>query len=167
MAKFVFRSLAREHSDPEDFLASANEVVVGEISPAKFITMLYLTVDPRSGELACASAGHPPPRIVTAAGKVSALPAAGMALGIEPDQKYDEVRAQLEEGAAIVLYTDGLPETRRGDEQYGETRLDAILAATPGRTSAEIARAVVEDCRAFAGGDLGDDCAVVVIKRLP
>jgi serine phosphatase RsbU (regulator of sigma subunit) len=166
MAKFVFRSLAREHSDPEDFLAAANDVVVGEISPAKFITMLYLTVDPRSGELACASAGHPAPRVVTAAGQVSALPVAGMALGIESDQKYEEVRAQLEPGAAIVLYTDGLLETRRGAEQYGEDRLEATVAANAARASVEIARALVEDCRAFAQGDLGDDCAVVVIKRL-
>src|SRR5205085_11995510 len=64
MAKFVFRSLAREHPEPGDFLAAANEVVLGEIGAAKFITLLYLTVDPRSGEIACASAGHPPPRVL-------------------------------------------------------------------------------------------------------
>ncbi|MDX6465148.1 MAG: hypothetical protein QOI27_188, partial [Gaiellaceae bacterium] len=46
MAKFVFRSLAREHPEPSDFLAHANEVVVGEIAVGKFITMAYLTVDP-------------------------------------------------------------------------------------------------------------------------
>ena len=42
MAKFVFRSLAREHPEPGDFLQSANEVVVGEIAPGKFITLVYL-----------------------------------------------------------------------------------------------------------------------------
>src|SRR5207302_800719 len=52
MAKFVFRSLAREHSEPSDFLAHANEVVVGEIAVGKFITMAYLTVDP-GGEVLC------------------------------------------------------------------------------------------------------------------
>ena len=45
MAKFVFRSLAREHSDPGEFLARANDVVVDEIALGKFITMTYLTVD--------------------------------------------------------------------------------------------------------------------------
>ena len=39
MAKFVFRSLAREHSEPSEFLAHANDVVVGEIAVGKFITM--------------------------------------------------------------------------------------------------------------------------------
>src|SRR5439155_21956510 len=60
MAKFVFRSLPREHPEPGDFLAAANEVVPGEIGSAKFITLLYLTVDPRSGSISCSSAGHPP-----------------------------------------------------------------------------------------------------------
>ena len=49
MAKFVFRSLVREHPEPSDFLAAANEVVVGEIAPGKFITMLYLLIDPTTG----------------------------------------------------------------------------------------------------------------------
>ena len=47
MAKFVFRSLARDHPEPADFLAAVNDVIVDEIAPAKFITMAYLTVDPR------------------------------------------------------------------------------------------------------------------------
>src|SRR5207237_4616437 len=51
MAKFVFRSLAREHPEPAGFLAAANEVVVGEIAPGKFITMVYLAIDPVSGEV--------------------------------------------------------------------------------------------------------------------
>ena len=66
MAKFVFRSLAREHSEPSEFLAAANEIVLEEIGDGKFITMLYVTADGRAGEVACASAGHPSPRIVRA-----------------------------------------------------------------------------------------------------
>src|SRR5205085_11441259 len=53
MAKFVFRSLAREHSEPSEFLAAANEIVLEEIGDGKFITMLYVTADGREGELAC------------------------------------------------------------------------------------------------------------------
>jgi hypothetical protein len=49
MAKFVFRSLAREHSEPSEFLAAANEIVLEEIGDGKFITMLYVTADGRDG----------------------------------------------------------------------------------------------------------------------
>ena len=165
MAKFVFRSLAREHPEPGDFLAAANQVVVGEIAPSKFITMLYLTVDPATGAVACGCAGHPWPRLVTADGDVSALAASGLALGIDPGQSYDELREQLPVGGALVLYTDGVIEARRVGEPYGDERLDALLAAHASLPAAELARAVVDDCRAFTGGDLTDDCAVVVIRR--
>src|SRR5579862_3018368 len=56
MAKFVFRSLAREHPEPSDFLAAANEVIVDEIAPGKFITMTYVVVDGVAGTVAAASA---------------------------------------------------------------------------------------------------------------
>ena len=165
MAKFVFRSLAREHPEPADFLAAANDVVVGEVGASKFITMAYVVVDPASGEVACGCAGHPWPRLVTADGEVRSLGAGGLALGIEPGQSYEELRDKLPAGGALVVYTDGVIEARQGIEIYGEERLDALLASQAGLGAASLARAVVDDCRAFAGGDLADDCAVVVIRR--
>jgi serine phosphatase RsbU (regulator of sigma subunit) len=164
MAKYVFRSLAREHPEPAEFLAAANEIVLGEIAAGKFITLLYLTIDPASGELACASAGHPPPRLVGAGHAAEVLWARGLALGIEGDQRYEEARVQLAAGDAVVLYTDGLPEARRGGELYGEERLAASLATHAELSAGELAVALVEDCRAFAG-ELIDDCAVVVLKK--
>jgi serine phosphatase RsbU (regulator of sigma subunit) len=165
MAKFVFRSLAREHPEPGDFLAAANDVVVGEVASSKFITMLYVILDPAVGEVACACAGHPPPRIVEPGGNVRALEARGLVLGISAPQAYAEVREHLPLGAAVVLFTDGVIEARRGGHLYGEKRLDAVLAANAELPANELARAVVADCRSFAGGELTDDCAVVVIRR--
>ena len=165
MAKFVFRSLAREHPEPAEFLASANEVAVGEIAPAKFITMVYVTVDVGRGEVACACAGHPPPRIVDADGRVRELAVGGLALGIEPSQVYEEVREPLPPGASVVLFTDGVVEARRDGDLYGVGRLDEALSRSVGLSPEELAREVLSDCRSFAGGDLADDCAVVVIRR--
>ena len=163
MAKFVFRSLAREHSEPSEFLAAANEIVLEEIGDGKFITMLYVTADGREGELACASAGHPSPLIVRA-GAVEPLGVRGLALGIAGGQVYEAERVMLEPGDAAVLFTDGLLEARREGELYGEERLDASLASHASLPAEELAVALVEDCRAF-GGELADDCAVVVLKR--
>src|SRR6478735_3698729 len=56
MAKFVFRSLAREHSEPSEFLAATNEIVLEEIGEGKFITMRYVTADGRTGDMDCARA---------------------------------------------------------------------------------------------------------------
>ena len=165
MAKFVFRSLAREHPEPGDFLAHANDVVVGELALGKFITMLYLAVDADRGEVACSSAGHPAPRLLRADGTVKPLVVQGLALGVERNQVYGELRERFEPASAVVLYTDGVVEARRNGELYGEERLDRLLAERRGLGAKELALAVLADCRAFSGGELTDDCAVVVVKR--
>ena len=166
MAKFVFRSLAREHQEPSDFLQYANDVVVGEIASGKFITMVYLLVDGIRGEVSAAGAGHPPPRVVTRDGVVQSLEVEGLVLGIEPAQEYEEVRASLEVGGAVVLYTDGVLEARHEGELYGFERLDAIISAGHGLSAQDLAETVLADCRDFAQNELSDDCAVVVIKRV-
>jgi serine phosphatase RsbU (regulator of sigma subunit) len=162
MAKFVFRSLAREHPEPSDFLAHANGVIAGEIASGKFITMVYVTLD-AAGELVCASAGHPMPRLVLPGGRVEPIRCGGLALGIESGQVYEEARLQLGQGAAVVLYTDGVVEARLDGELYGVERLDALLAGAHHLPAQELAAAVLADCRAFAG-ELSDDCAVVVAR---
>jgi serine phosphatase RsbU (regulator of sigma subunit) len=164
MAKFVFRSLAREYPEPSDFLAHANDVVVREIAVGKFITMVYLTVDP-AGAVRCASAGHPEPRLVHADGAVSPLACGGIALGIDASQEYDHVRAELPPGASVVVYTDGVIESRRGRELFGVERLDDVLAANATLPAQELADRVLAACRDFAGGGMTDDCAIVVIRR--
>jgi serine phosphatase RsbU (regulator of sigma subunit) len=165
MAKFVFRSLAREHSEPADFLASANEVICSEIGPGKFISMSYVVVDGRSGRVAGASAGHPAPRIVHPDGSVRAVEAHGLVLGIDGGQTYVESEADLPRGASLVLYTDGVIEARQDGELYGDDRLDALLAERRELSARALAAAVAEDAREFAGGDLSDDLAVVVIRK--
>jgi serine phosphatase RsbU (regulator of sigma subunit) len=166
MAKFSFRALARMHSEPEDFLTRTNEVIVDEIGGGKFITMLYALVDPRTRVVACASAGHPSAKIVRPDGSVVPLAGRGLALGIEPDQEYEAERVTLEPGSTIVLYTDGVVEARRGGKLYGEERLDEVLGRGGRLPPQELAESILEDCRSFAGGDLGDDCAVLCL-RLP
>jgi len=127
--------------------------------------MLYLTVEPRRGEVACAGAGHPPPRVVDPSGTVRALATHGLALGIERDQRYEEVREPLPPGSTVVVYTDGVVEARRDSELFGLERLDELLVRKRDLPAAELASAVLAECRAFAGGELSDDCAVVVIKK--
>ena len=165
MAKFVFRSLVRDHPEPADLLAAANEVVIGEVGAGRFITMLYLTIDPTTGEIECACAGHPPPRLVAPDGTVAQAVVSGLALGVESAQTYAPALLRLEPGSAAVLYTDGLLEARRAGELYGDRRLDRALTRHAGLGASELARTLVEDCHAFAG-ELRDDLAVVVLRRV-
>jgi serine phosphatase RsbU (regulator of sigma subunit) len=97
---------------------------------------------------------------------VEELACGGLALGIEGGQEYEQVHSELPPGSAVVLYTDGVVEARRNGELYGGERLDAFLREHRNLPPAELARGVVEACRAFAGGEVSDDCAVVVARKL-
>jgi serine phosphatase RsbU (regulator of sigma subunit) len=164
MVKFTFRSLVRRYPEPGAFLATVNEVVLEEVELGKFVTMVYLRVDPARTELVCASAGHPRPRMLRADGSVESLPVGGLALGIIGNQSYEEIRIPYAPGDAVVLYTDGVIEARRGRELYGTPRLDDFLRRHSQLGARELADAVLADCREFAGGPLFDDCAVVVVR---
>ncbi len=165
MAKYVFRSLAREHPDPGTFLAAANEIVSSEIAPGRFITMVELVFDVAGGEVTCASGGHPPPRLVHPDGTVESISAHGLALGIDAPQVYDTVTEPFPPGSIVVVYTDGVVEARRGGELFGVERLDALLSEHRELAPQAIAAAALSASREWAGGELTDDFAIVVVKR--
>ena len=164
MAKYSFRVLARGRVEPAAFLRAANEVACEEIEPGKFVTLLAVLVDVARREVAAASAGHPLARVVDPHGNVEPLGGTGLPLGIEPGQEYVDERARLDPGSVVVLYTDGVVEARREGELYGEERLDRLLAEGRRLPAQELAEEILADCRAFAGGELADDCAVVCLK---
>ena len=165
MAKYVFRSLAREHPDPGAFLQRANEVVSSEIASGRFITMVELVFDPVRDEVLCASGGHPAPRLVRPGGVVESISARGLALGIDAPQQYTTVSCPFPPGSIAVAYTDGLIEARHEGEQFGVERLDGLLSVTSELEPQEIAEAALAACRDWAGGELADDFAIVVVKR--
>jgi serine phosphatase RsbU (regulator of sigma subunit) len=164
LAKFVFRSLVRLYPDPGELLTQANEVALGELAGGAFVTMVCVTVDPVTGDVCAASAGHQPMRVLYPDGAVTALAPSGLALGIEADQHYEQGNANLPPGAALCLYTDGLVEVRLDGVQYGIERLDAALVSGRELAAQKLAEHVVADARLFAG-EPGDDYAVVVIRR--
>ena len=145
------------------FLAAANEVVSSEIAPGRFITMVELVIDAakrrgrvreRRPSAAAARAsgrnGRGDPR---ARARARHRRAAGVRDGHAP----------FPPGAIVVAYTDGVVEARRGGEQFGLERLDALLAERSGAAAAgRSPQAALAACRDWTEGELTDDFAVVV-----
>lgn len=120
------RTLARHQVSPEEMLRSL-DAVVADLGEDEMATCVYAVHDPVSGACVIARAGHPPPAVVTAAGAVTFLHGPpGTPLGTGGREfRTEEVR--LEPGSLLVLYTDGLIESRDRDLDEGMAGLAGAL----------------------------------------
>ena len=125
-------------------------------------------LDPGAGSLAFANAGHNPPVIVRASGKAEMLEGGGPPLGILPLARYREMRAQLDPGDALAIYSDGVTEaSNAAQEEFGEERLSDVLSRRRAEPAAAMVQAVTEALTEFAAGSPpADDITLMVARRL-
>ena len=146
----------------DEFLRAANRYLLAQAWDEGFATAIHVAVDLRTGDFWVSSAGHPPAvQLHAGSGRLELIDTVGSpALGVVADVRCTPRAGRLEHGDVLLLYTDGLVETRGGDLDQGIDRLmgvaDRVLA--PGRGTAA---AVLAEVR--AGDD--DDRAVVLVHR--
>ncbi|GAA0468662.1 SpoIIE family protein phosphatase [Streptomyces olivaceiscleroticus] len=134
--RIALRAYASEGHHPDAvlsrasrFLAGLNDTEAEGLDP-RFATCLYIEVDPATGLLDIARAGHPDPAIRMTDGTMLVRPTAGgMPLGIDPDTDYPTTRLVLEPGETMLVCTDGLIETGGHDLESGWTRLRDVMEA--------------------------------------
>ncbi|MEU7054653.1 SpoIIE family protein phosphatase [Streptomyces sp. NPDC046197] len=186
--RIALRAYASEGHRPDAVLSRASRFLHGILdrggegadndnddaaADPRFATCLYVEVDPRSGVLEIARAGHPDPVILMADGTVLMRPTAGgLPLGIDPDADYPTTRFTLEPGETLLLCTDGLIETGGHDLDTGWRRIRTILEQHQGETE-ELADALVQAVHGPSShhttGPLADrredDIAVLLLHR--
>jgi serine phosphatase RsbU (regulator of sigma subunit) len=110
-------------------LSRVNETLLSRIPQNMFVTCFYAILDPKSGRLVYANAGHDAPYVRRRNGEAEELRARGMPLGLMPGMGYEERETSLEGGEAALLYSDGLVEAHdpKG-EMFGFPRLRALIA---------------------------------------
>src|SRR5215212_8279898 len=105
----ILRGDAPNRAFPGSVLERANERLYGDIPAHMFVTCLYAVLDPISGRLRYANAGHSLPYLARADG-VAELRARGMPLGAMPGMTYEDNEAHLARGDSVLLHSDGLVE---------------------------------------------------------
>jgi serine phosphatase RsbU (regulator of sigma subunit)/anti-sigma regulatory factor (Ser/Thr protein kinase) len=174
--RIALRAYASEGHRPDAVLSRASRFLHGitdEGDDPRFATCLYAEVDPRTGVLEIARAGHPDPVIRMADGTVLQRPTAGgLPLGIDPGADYPTTRFTLEPGETMMICTDGLIETGGHDLDTGWQRIRTILERHEGDTE-ELADALVQAVHGPSShhttGPLvdrrEDDIAVLLLSR--
>jgi serine phosphatase RsbU (regulator of sigma subunit) len=99
-----------------------------------------------------------------AEGPIEPFGTAGSLIGILPEVRLWEETTQLHTDDALVFYTDGVTEARRGRDQFGEERLLEALGACRGKSAAEIADGIESAVLDFAGSEPSDDIAILVLR---
>jgi serine phosphatase RsbU (regulator of sigma subunit)/predicted ester cyclase len=124
----MLRLAAQSPSSPGEMLQRVNEALFPNIPANMFVTCFYAILDPKSGHLVYANAGHDLPYLHRS-GDAEELRARGMPLGLMPGMGYEEKEVVLDAGEAVLFYSDGLVEAHnpRG-EMFGFPRLQALVA---------------------------------------
>jgi serine phosphatase RsbU (regulator of sigma subunit)/anti-sigma regulatory factor (Ser/Thr protein kinase) len=165
----VLRASAQRLIEPGAVLERVNEHLCPDIPENMFVTCLYGVLEPASGRLVFANAGHNLP-LVALDGTTSELRARGMPLGLMTGMSYEQTEARLQPGSQLLLYSDGITEAHDpGREMFGGPRLAAAMAEAGGGDGGRLISALLERLRAFtaAAAEQEDDITLVAIRRLP
>jgi serine phosphatase RsbU (regulator of sigma subunit) len=163
------RSLMRGEAprllEPSAILAHVNDVLLSDIPEQMFVTCLCAVLDPPSGRIVFANAGHNLPYLRTDE-EVLEKRATGLPLGLMPGIRYDESEATIPPGATLVLHSDGLAEARNGSkEMFGFPRVKSSLqrCSEPGAVIGQL----LDDLASFTGEgwEQDDDITLAVIHR--
>ena len=159
-------SQALDSSSPAEVLERVNETLFVRIPPDMFVTCFYAVLDPNSGRLVYANAGHDLPYLRSQGGDCEELRARGMPLGLMPGMSYEEKEDVLNVGEAALFYSDGLVEAHgpKG-EMFGFPRLRELVAAYGKVGSLE--DILLEKLYSFVGEgwEQEDDITLLTLRR--
>src|ERR687891_1022233 len=161
----VLRASATRLIEPGLVLERVNEHLCPDMPAKMFVTCLYGVLDPETGRLRFANAGHDLPYVKTADGVVE-LRARGMPLGLMPGMSYEEKEAVLEPGDSVLLHSDGVVEAHDPErEMFGFPRLKETMAGVAG--GQELIDRVISELEAFTGpgAEQEDDITMVTLER--
>jgi serine phosphatase RsbU (regulator of sigma subunit) len=133
-----------------------------------FVTCFYGVLDPKSGHLSYANAGHDLP-CRRHDGQADELRATGMPLGLMPGTAYEEKEIELDAGEAALFYSDGLVEAHDPEgEMFGFPRLRALVAKH-GDEERALGALLMEELHSFVGEgwEQEDDITLLTLRRSP
>lgn len=165
------RFMVEEGWAPLEIIGRLNRQTFRITDSLRFATFFLGVLDPATGEVEYVNAGHNPPLVIRRGGEVQKCPATGMPIGILEDVPYKAAALKLEPGDVLALFSDGIPETQKIDDEdeFGDERFEAFLVAE--RSAADLdgvfdrLQQVLADYREDA--EVGDDVTLMLLRRAP
>ena len=162
----MLRATAQGSGSPGEVLARVNDLLYVDTPEKMFVTCFYAILDPQSGRLWYANAGHDLP-YQRRNGEVAELLATGMPLGLMPGMRYEEREVQIVSGESVLFYSDGLVEAHNpAREMFGFPRLKSLLAESG--SQGPLVEHLLDELKGFTGEkwEQEDDVTLVVLQRM-
>ena len=166
----LLRATAQRLDAPGAVLEHVNTVLDPDIPPNMFVTCLYAVLEPASGRLRYANAGHDLPYQRRSDGAVLELRATGMPLGLLPGMRYEEREAVLAPGDSVLFYSDGLVEAHNPRrEMFSFPRLRELVAHPALERDKTLIDYLLTELARFTGTgwEQEDDITLVTLQRAP
>jgi sigma-B regulation protein RsbU (phosphoserine phosphatase) len=153
--------------DMEKMTANLNDFIHKSSSINSFITFFFCELNMKSGKLKFINAGHNPPIVLDKKGNINRLESCGLCLGMFPDVEYKAQTVVLHPGDIILLFTDGITESRnKENKEFEEEKLVKFLKKKSKLPAPELIKEIQKEVETFtADTDQMDDQTVVVIKK--
>ena len=159
----ALRAYAAEGHEPAAVLSRTNRMM-SDLDPSLFATCAYLVLDLWSGVATLSLAGHPPPMLRSADGRVTPLEApVGAPLGVAPEVEYGHHEVVLAQGDVVALFTDGLVEDARRSLDEGLALVARTLRESPVDDLDQLADKLMSEATTESGRS--DDVAVLVVRH--
>lgn len=149
------------------FISRINNHIYKNTSSTEFITFFIAAWEPAKKLFHYINAGHNPPLLINKDGDIRTLDATGLILGVLPDQQYERITVEFEEGSVLAIFTDGLEEAMNpANEIFGQEKIIEALLECRAGSSKEIVKTIQDRAIEFCQGKpLHDDLTMIVVKR--
>jgi serine phosphatase RsbU (regulator of sigma subunit) len=164
----AFRAMALSGLPLDEMAARMNQHhwAEGEEMRRRYVTAIFLRLQPATGQLEIVNAGHNPGFLVTPGQPPRPFHATGTPLGLLPGMSYSAERCQISPGASLLFYTDGLTEVFKAEEEFGSSRLLDAFQGCSAQCPDAILDALWDAVEAFAPGEpQADDRTALVLCR--
>jgi serine phosphatase RsbU (regulator of sigma subunit) len=136
----------------------------GEQARRRYVTAIFMRIDPKAGAIEVVNAGHNPGFLVVPGVEPLQFKATGTPLGLLPGMRYSSEHGTFPPNSRLLFYTDGLTEVFKGDEEFGPERLLHEFSTCPSLNADGILDALWGALAEFAeGGEQGDDMTALAL----
>ena len=163
----AFNIFTRTDPSPADLVREMNATLAPKTAPTKFVTLVVGLLDPRTGIIEFANAGHVPPLVISQDG-VQQLKTTDMVVGLFGHAKYRNQTIQLNPGDSMVLFTDGVTEAENEtEEQLGLDPVAELVQKLRGQSATAILEAIDAQVQAYCcSAPSTDDVTMMALVRM-